>query len=163
LTSAFSLWATALENDKFWNAINFLVLCAICIWYPVGMANAFELPYPSYVPGDWEETLRAVGGTKAPCIAGLTVPFIPIWLKGKEIFEGKMNTVVILSVVVNLAFIFALNNFGNINPPFNPTQDDLSQLNYVYHILHDIAGTEAGVIYFAYLISTYEPKNERMN
>lgn len=164
LTSAFSTWAAALESDKFWNVINFLVLGVICLWYPVGMCNKFELPYPSFIPEDWTETLKAAGGSKFPCIAGLSVPFIPIWLKGKKIFEEKMNIVVFFSVGVNLAFILALSTFGKINPPFDPvTQDDLSQLNYILHILHDIAGTELGVIYFAYLISTYVPKSEKMN
>jgi len=163
LTSSFSVWANALEKDNFWSIINFLVLALICLYYPVGMANEFDLPLPNVYPDGWTENLRALGTSKLPCILGLTVPWIPIYLKGKKIFEKKMDFVVLFAVFVNLAFIMLLGEFGEINPPFNPTQDDLTRWNYVLHILHDLLGTEAGVIFFAFLIAFYEPKSERMN
>ena len=51
------------------------------------------------------------------------------------------------AVGVNLAFIFLLDNFGG--DPYNNPQ---ATYNALFHILHDLGGTEAGVFIFTWLV-----------
>ena len=78
--------------------------------------------------------------------------FLVLTLRGREVFGNKMWIVFALSVGVNLFFIFLLARVA-----YDP-EKPLTELNYIYHICHDLLGTEAGVFYFATLISGYEPK-----
>ena len=143
LISAFALWADGFKSNWFWN----IVMGGILLWatndYPTGAAA----------------DLVSLGGDansgKIPLYVGLTVTFLVLSIRGEEIFGKAMYWVPFFSVGVNLFFIFLLD--GVSNPVWNgETFDGMEPLNYIYHICHDLLGTEMGVIIFAYLLYKYD-------
>lgn len=85
----------------------------------------------------------------------MTATFLSITRRGKEIFGNAFYWVPLFCIGVNLGFIFLLNGvqYGN--------QHVLTELNYIYHICHDILGTELGVLVFGLLVKNYVPLDER--
>jgi hypothetical protein len=142
LISSFALWADGFENNGKSDALFGVILLVSTILYPVGNYQAVYdeqlLPF-----------LSSPNSAKIPLYVGMTATFSAITKRGYNIFGPKMLIVFALSVGVNLLFIFQLQNL-----PDQPLTVD----NYYLHICHDLFGTEAGVAYFAYLVSKYEPK-----
>lgn len=95
--------------------------------------------------------------SKIPLYAGMTATFLEITRRGKEIFGKQMYWVPVFCIGVNLYFIFLLAGveYG--------TGSELTELNYIYHILHDILGTELGIFIFGMLVKNYVPLAERVD
>lgn len=134
-----------------------LILTAATILYPIGNA------YQAEVLADAQGFLSGLADSgesvaKIPLYVGMTATFLSITVRGKEIFGKDMYKVAFLSVGVNLAFIFALSGYAYKN---DSTYEDLSVLNFIFHICHDLLGTEAGVLYFGYLVKNCLPLNDR--
>ena len=128
LISAFALWADGLVEKTSWltNAINVLFaigLLVVSILYPLG----YEANNPSY---------------KIPIYIVLTLVFAVLTYRGYKLLETwKIILFPLFSVGVNLTFIFLLDEYGN-----EPVT------NALFHILHDLGGTEAGVLIFTWLV-----------
>ena len=151
LISSFALWADGFKNSVAVDVLFGVILLVASILYPLGNYEAVhhEL-YPTDPPiFPW---LSEPDLAKIPLYLGLTATFVALTLRGQKVFGNQMYIVFFLSVVVNLFFIFLLQKLPPIETP-----DDLTTLNYVYHICHDLLGTEAGVAYFAYLVANYDP------
>jgi len=157
LISGFALWADGFKNTAFMDLVFGGILLAASILYPFG--NAVGVGAMEEVPTFLRGFLADPGVAKIPLYVGMSATFTSITLRGREIFGNKMFIVAFLSIVVNLFFIFILSNYA-----FQPDQgyEDLSIMNYVYHICHDFLGTEAGVFYFGLLIKNYVPLAERL-
>lgn len=128
LISAFALWADGLveKTTKLTNLVNVffaLSLLAISILYPLGsMANESSYKVPIYI--------------------ALTLVFCVLTYRGYRLLRTwKIVFFPLFSVGINLGFIFLLDKFG----------DDISY-NALFHILHDVGGTEAGVAIFTWLV-----------
>jgi hypothetical protein len=134
LISAFALWSDGLVKKPtlISNLINFgfaISLLGVSILYPCGYAANNE-------------------SFKIPIYLLLTVIFGVLTYRGyKVIQDWKIILVPFFSVVVNLIFIFLLSLFGG-NPYINPKPT----ANALYHILHDLVGTQAGVAIFTWLV-----------
>jgi len=154
LISSFALWADGLKANPKMDAVFAAILLFATALYPAG--NALEVGMDA---GPLGELLGDAGASlaKIPLYLGMTVTFVSLTLRGQEIFGKKMWVTFFLSVVVNLSFIFALAGYDYAKDPTAP----LSEMNYIYHICHDVLGTELGVFYFATLIRDYVPIAER--
>ncbi len=93
---------------------------------------------------------------------GMSATFLEITRRGKEIFGNKMLWVPFFCIGVNLGFIALLDGvqYGNVEVIDGAKQ--LTSLNYIYHICHDVLGTEMGVLVFGLLIKNYVPLAERV-
>jgi len=151
LISSFALWADAFKDELKWDLGFAGILLFATVLYPIGAAQEVGT-LPAWFPF----TLPDPAISKIPLYLGLTVNFLVMTLRGREVFGNKMWTVFALSVGVNLFFIFLLAGVA-----YEEGQP-LSELNYLYHIGHDFLGTEAGVFYFSTLISGYEPKTNNL-
>lgn len=142
LISSFALWADGFENTKRMDLIFGAILLVATILYPLGSQYALH-------PGDGPLAgfLDDPNSAKIPLYVALTVTFTSLTQRGWKVFGPSMGLVFFFSVVVNLIFIFFLQSL----PP-----DPLSIKNYIYHIGHDLLGTEAGVAIFAYLVANYD-------
>ncbi len=133
LISGFALWADGLsqETNKMTYIINIvfaLSLLAVSILYPIG--------YKNHDPS-----------LKVPIYIALTLVFTVLSYRGYKIIQDwKIIFFPIFSVGVNLSFVFLLDKYGG--DPFHPQIVD----NALFHILHDLAGTEAGVAIFTWLV-----------
>lgn len=136
LISAFALWADGLTQKvtvktQVVNVIFALSLLAVSILYPLG----YKADDPSY---------------KIPIYIALTLVFTVLTIRGYLLLRTwKIIFFPIFSVGVNLGFVALLDKFGG-----NPYTDPQIQSNALFHILHDIGGTEAGVIIFTILVYT---------
>ncbi len=134
LISAFALWADGLSKET--NTLTRLIdlvfalgLLAVSILYPIGFAN--EDP-----------------GLKVPIYITLTVVFTVLTYRGYKLLEDwRIIFVPIFSVGVNLSFVFLLDKLGG-----NPYSDPQVFYNALFHILHDLGGTLAGVAIFTWLV-----------
>ncbi len=99
---------------------------------------------------------------KIPLYIGMSATFLEITRRGKEIFGNKMLWVPFFCIGVNLGFIALLDGvqYGNAEVVHGIKQ--LTGLNYIYHICHDVLGTEMGVFVFGLLIKNYVPLAERV-
>jgi len=132
LISAFALWADGLsqETNTITNVINVvfaLALLAVSILYPIGYQNH----NPSF---------------KVPIYIALTLVFTVLTYRGYKIIQDwKIIFFPIFSVGVNLLFVSILEHYTDTNHP-----------NFVYnalfHILHDVGGTLAGLAIFTWLV-----------
>ncbi|NEO58383.1 MAG: hypothetical protein F6K54_38235 [Okeania sp. SIO3B5] len=132
LISGFALWADGLskETNTITNIINIvfaLSLLAVSILYPIGYQNHD----PSF---------------KVPIYIALTLVFTVLTYRGYKIIQDwKIIFFPIFSVGVNLSFVSILEHYTDPNHP-----------NFVYnalfHILHDVGGTLAGVAIFTWLV-----------
>ena len=145
LISAFALWADGFKSNWIWN----LIMGGILLWATID--------YPNGAAADLISLAGDANTGKIPLYVGLTVTFLILSIRGKEIFGNAMYLVPVFSVGVNLFFIYLLD--GVSKPRWNgDTFDDMGPLNYIYHICHDLLGTEMGVIIFAYLLYSYGDK-----
>jgi hypothetical protein len=129
LISAFALWADGLveKTTKLTHFVNILFalsLLVVSALYPLGyIANN-----PSY---------------KVPIYIALTLVLAVLTYRGYRLLNTwKVILFPIFSVGINLSFIFLLDKFGSYSITYNA----------LFHILHDIAGTEAGVAIFTWLV-----------
>lgn len=134
LISAFALWSDGLsrETTTMTNLINIVFaisLLVVSILYPLG----YQANNPTF---------------KIPIYITLTLVFAVLTYRGYQLLQDwRIILVPIFSVVVNLAFIFLLEKFGG--DPYNHPQ---VTFNALFHILHDLLGTELGVAIFAWLV-----------
>ena len=138
LISAFALWADGLveKTTALTNLVNvfFAVgILAISILYPLGNIHN----NPSY---------------KVPIYIALTLVFAVLTYRGYKLLRTwKILLFPLFSVGVNLSFVFLLDKFG----------PDSVSYNALFHILHDLGGTEAGVAIFTWLV--YAKALEKQN
>ena len=136
LISAFALWADGLTKTvtiktQILNVLFAISLLVVSILYPLG----YRADNPSY---------------KIPIYIALTLVFSVLTYRGYLLLKTwKIIFFPLFSVGVNLGFIALLDKFGG-----NPYTDPHIQSNALFHILHDIGGTEAGVIIFTLLVYT---------
>ncbi|MEH2243298.1 hypothetical protein [Nostoc sp.] len=134
LISAFALWSDGLieKTTGITNLINIVFaisLLIVSILYPLG----YEASNDNF---------------KVPIYIALTLVFSVLTYRGyKVLLDWKIILVPIFSVGVNLSFVFLLDKFGG-----NPYTDPQVLYNPLFHILHDLLGTEAGVAIFTWLI-----------
>lgn len=133
LISAFALWADGLSQEtntgtNIINVIFALGLLAVSILYPIG----YKMQDPSL---------------KIPIYIALTIVFTVLTYRGYKLLKDwKIIWFPIFSVGVNLSFVFLLDKFGG--DPFHPQ----IVYNALFHILHDLGGTQAGVAIFTWLV-----------
>lgn len=129
LILAFALWADGFSENKYVNYVFAGALAIVSILYPLGD----RLHNSSF---------------KVPIYILLTLIFGFLGYRSYKVLgDWRIIFFPIFSVGVNLTFVFLLNKYGG-NPSTNP------QITYnaLFHILHDLGGTEAGVAVFAYLV-----------
>lgn len=129
LISAFALWADGFLENKCVDFVFVSALAIVSILYPLG--DKFNNPI-----------------FKLPIYVVLTLIFgFLVYRSYKVLQDWRIIFFPFFSVVVNLTFVFLLNKYGG-NPYTNP------QITYnaLFHILHDLGGTEAGLAIFAYLV-----------
>ena len=135
LISAFALWSDSLVEKPtvITNLINVL--------FSIGLLIVSILYFLGYQAEN--------DNFKIPIYIALTLVFSVLTYRGYYILgnDWKIILVPIFSVVVNLIFVFFLEKFGG--DPYNNPQ---VTLNALFHILHDLMGTEAGVAIFTWLI-----------
>jgi hypothetical protein len=134
LISAFVLWSDGLVLKttiltKIVNILFAISLLIICILYPLG----YQANNPSF---------------KVPIYIALTLVFGVLTYRGYKLLKDwKIILVPFFSVGVNLSFVFLLDKYGG-----NPYTDPQVAFNALFHILHDLGGTEAGVAIFTWLV-----------
>ena len=132
LISAFALWSDGLSQNK--NLLTRLVnvafacgLLATCILYPLGYTKNDFLGNSSF---------------KIPIYITLTVVFAVLTYRGYKLLgDWRIIFVPFFSVGVNLFFIALLDKY----------EKDIFY-NALFHILHDLTGTLAGVAVFTWLV-----------
>ncbi len=78
----------------------------------------------------------------------MTVKFAVLTYRGFNVLEDwRMVFVPAFSVGVNLMFVFLLQKHAG-DPYFSPNVGK----NAFFHIMHDLVGTEAGVLVFTWLM-----------
>ncbi len=134
LISAFVLWSDGLviKTTFLTRLVNILFaisLLVVSILYPLG----YKANNPSF---------------KVPIYIALTIVFAVLTYRGYKLLKDwKIILVPIFSVGVNLTFVFLLDKYGG-----NPYTDPQVTFNALFHILHDLGGTEAGVAIFTWLV-----------
>jgi hypothetical protein len=134
LISAFALWSDGLVETpsnitKLLNIVFAISLLIVSILYPLG----YKADNDSF---------------KIPIYIALTLVFAVLTYRGYKVLQDwKIIFVPIFSVGVNLTFIVLLDKFGG-----NPYTDPQVTFNALFHILHDLGGTEAGVAIFTWLV-----------
>ncbi|MFK0732738.1 MAG: hypothetical protein ACFKPT_08065 [Gloeotrichia echinulata GP01] len=134
LISAFALWSDGLSENttiltKLVNILFAISLLVVAILYPLG----YQAENESY---------------KIPIYITLTLVFGVLTYRGYKLLQDwKVILVPFFSVGVNLGFIMLLDKFGG-DPYTNPQV----AFNALFHILHDLLGTEAGVAIFTWLV-----------
>lgn len=129
LISAFALWADGFLENKYVDFVFVGALAIVSIIYLLG--DKFNNPI-----------------FKLPIYVVLTLIFSFLVYRGYKVLQDwRIIFFPFFSVVVNLTFVFLLNKYGG-NPHTNPQ----IAYNALFHILHDLGGTEAGVAIFAYLV-----------
>ncbi|WP_013320959.1 hypothetical protein [Gloeothece verrucosa] len=134
LISAFALWSDSLAKKdtmltKAVNLVFAISLLVVSLLYPLGYAhNNSSFKIPIYI--------------------ALTIVFSVLTYRGYKLLKDwKVILVPFFSVGVNLTFIFLLDQYGG-----NPYSDPQITFNALFHILHDLCGTEAGVAIFTWLV-----------
>ncbi|MDJ0800287.1 MAG: hypothetical protein QNJ51_26345 [Calothrix sp. MO_167.B12] len=130
--SGFALWADGLsqETNTVTHIINIIFaigLLTVSILYPIG----YKYNDPSL---------------KIPIYIVLILAFTVLTYRGYKLLQDwKMIFVPVFSVGVNLSFISILENYTDPNNPH-------FVYNALFHILHDLAGTLAGLAIFMWLV-----------
>lgn len=133
LISGFALWSDGLsqQSNLLTRLVNVAFACgllATCILYPLGYTKNDFLGNPSF---------------KIPIYITLTVVFAVLTYRGYKLLKDwRIIFVPIFSVGVNLSFIVLLDKYGQESMLYNA----------LFHILHDLAGTLAGVAIFTWLV-----------
>lgn len=136
LISAFALWSDGLLEKRttlsnFIDILFAISLLVVSIFYSLGASQ--DPPNDSF---------------KIPIYIALTLVFSVLTYRGYRVVQDwKIIFVPIFSVGVNLAFIFLLNKYGS--PPYTETR---VIFNALFHILHDLCGTEVGIAIFTWLV-----------
>jgi hypothetical protein len=134
LLSAFALWSDGLAVNNTWvtqllNIIFALSLLVIAVLYSLGN-----------VVGD--------SNYKIPIYIALTLIFTVLTYRAYKLLDDwRIIFFPIFSVGVNLFFVFLLQKYGG-----DPYTSPNVTLNALFHILHDLAGTETGVAIFTWLV-----------
>lgn len=135
LLSAFALWGDGLaisntRGNRLINIIFILSLFVVSILYPLG-------------------NLTANSSYKIPLYIALTLNFTVLAYRGYKLLGNDLRILLFpfFSVGVNLFFAFLLQAYGG-----NPYTDPNVNLNALFHILHDLIGTEAGLAIFTVLV-----------
>jgi hypothetical protein len=135
LISAFTLWSdgVAAKDTILTKAINIIFaisLLVVSILYPLGYQDNNNSNF------------------KIPIYIALTLVFAVLTYRGYKLLQDwKIILVPFFSVGVNLTFVFLLDKYGG-----NPYTDPQVTYNALFHILHDLGGTETGVAIFTWLI-----------
>lgn len=158
LISGFALWADGFYAIEIFDAIFGIILAASTALYPWGNAAQVGAEYPAFL-----SDFFADGASKAkiPLYAGMSATFLEITRRGLKIFGGKMLAVPLFCIGVNLGFIFLLDGVQYGNAEVVDGVKQLTSQNYIYHIAHDVLGTELGVLVFGLLVKNYVPLSER--
>jgi hypothetical protein len=134
LLSAFALWADGIASNNTWvtqllNVIFALSLLVVSVLYSLGnFAEDSNYKFPIYI--------------------ALTFIFSVLTYRGYKLLDDwRIIFFPIFSVGVNLFFVFLLQKYGG-----DPYTDPNVTLNALFHILHDLAGTETGVAIFTWLV-----------
>lgn len=134
LLSAFALWADGIASNNTWvtqllNVIFALSLLVVSVLYSMGnFAEDSNYKFPIYI--------------------ALTFIFSVLTYRGYKLLDDwRIIFFPIFSVGVNLFFVFLLQKYGG-----DPYTDPNVTLNALFHILHDLAGTETGVAIFTWLV-----------
>ncbi len=133
LISAFALWSDGLsKQNNIWtrllNVVFAVGLLVTCILYPLG-----------YAANDYQGN----SSFKIPIYITLTIVFAVLTYRGYKLLEDwRIIFVPIFSVGVNLFFISLLDKYGSESVLYNA----------LFHILHDLGGTLAGVAIFTWLV-----------
>ncbi|MCX7592232.1 MAG: hypothetical protein N2235_00440 [Fischerella sp.] len=123
LISSFALWADAFARNKWVDILFVGSLLVISVLYPLGAS-------------------LDISALKIPIYIALTIVFGVLTYRAYKVLQDwRIIFVPIFSVGVNLFFVFLLAQYQS-NPTLNP----------LFHILHDLAGTEIGIIIFTYLV-----------
>ncbi|WP_414623425.1 hypothetical protein [Calothrix sp. CCY 0018] len=130
LISAFALWADGLvkKTTALTNLVN--------VFFAVSLLGISILYYLGYVH-------ESNTSYKTPIYILLTLVFGVLTYRGYKLLKTwKILLFPLFSVGVNLSFVFLLEKFGQDNVTYNA----------LFHILHDLGGTEAGVAIFTWLV-----------
>lgn len=123
LISSFALWSDGFAQKKWVDLLFVGSLLAISVLYPLGASlNNSSLKLPIYIA------------------LSIVLSFLT-YRAYKVLQDWRVIFLPIFSVVVNLLFVFLLNRYET-SPTLNP----------LFHILHDLAGTEMGIVIFTYLV-----------
>ncbi|MBE9101764.1 hypothetical protein [Vacuolonema iberomarrocanum] len=135
LLSAFALWGDGLavsntRGNRLLNLIFALSLLVVSILYPLG-------------------DITANSSYKIPIYIALTLNFTVLVYRGYKLLGDDLRVLLFpfFSVGVNLFFVFLLQAYGG-----DPYTDPNVSLNALFHILHDLIGTEAGIAIFTVLV-----------
>ncbi|MEM8638568.1 MAG: hypothetical protein AAGG51_07140 [Cyanobacteria bacterium P01_G01_bin.54] len=136
LISSFALWADGLVEKstvvtRVVNLVLALGLLGAAVLYKLG----YEADNSNY---------------KVPIYILLTLVFTVLTYRGYKLLDKdwRIFLVPVFSVGVNLAFIFLLDGVVEKSTPEHP----MIIMNALYHICHDLLGTEAGVAIFTWLV-----------
>jgi hypothetical protein len=138
LLSAFALWGDGLQTSNSWldrvlgPYLNlFFAACLVGISFLYLHGN--EVANPGY---------------KVPIYITLTLIFAVLTYRAYNLLKTPFVLLFpLFSVGVNLSFVFLLQRYGG-----DPYADPNVPANAIFHILHDVAGTEAGVAIFTWLV-----------
>ncbi|MGK7954138.1 MAG: hypothetical protein AB4063_02550 [Crocosphaera sp.] len=142
LLSAFILWADGLsqETNTVTNIINIvfaLGLLAVCILYPMG-----------HHIQETTHNVHEASKFKIPIYIVLTLVFSVLTYRGYKLLKDwRIVFFPLFSVGVNLFFVSLLEKKGG-----DPIHEVHVFYNALFHILHDFAGTQAGVAIFTWLV-----------
>jgi hypothetical protein len=123
LISAFALWADGFARNKYIDFLFTASLIAISIFYPLGA----KFDNPQF---------------KIPIFIALIIVFSFLTYRAYKVLrDWRIIFFPIFSVGVNLFFVFLLDRHES-SPILNP----------LFHVLHDLVGTETGILIFTYLV-----------
>ena len=138
LLSSFSLWADSLVLEDTWKTR------LINISFALGLIGSSYL----YTVGA-DPTVQDTS-YKVPIYITLTVIMAVLTYRGYKILDDwRIIFFPVLSVGVNLFFVYLLDTYG-----------ESPETNALFHICHDLFGTEAGVLFFTWLVYQRIPKIE---
>lgn len=145
LIAAFALWADGLVHKislrtKIIDLVFALLLLAVSVLYVIGAAQSND-------------------SFKIPIYVALILVFAILTWRGWQLLKDwRIIFFPILSVGVNLAFIFLLDSKGSCDPI---TNDPRIVANAIFHMSHDLFGALAGIAFFTWLmyVNAVAPKN----
>ena len=138
LLSSFALWADSLVLEDTWKTR------LINIAFALGLFGSSYLYTVGADPSIQDTSY------KIPIYITLTVIMAVLTYRGYKILDDwRIIFFPVLSVGVNLFFVFLLDTYG-----------ESPETNALFHICHDLFGTEAGVLFFTWLVYQRIPKIE---
>jgi hypothetical protein len=135
LIASFALWADSFYCNTPVNILLVLTTVVCAVLYPIG-------------------TIKDENLFKVSLYASLMLNFLLVTMRGMVVLQDlRMLWVPFFSVVVNLFFIWLLQRTEKAG--------ELTKWNYIFHMAHDLFGTELGVAVFAYLL--YDNPRRRLS